>query len=133
MAASSLGMHFGRKTPIRCSSSPSSAVSTQAKSIQFDLKTYWKRLILEINQKLVEAVPVQYPEQIYEAMRYSVLADGAKRAPPVMCVAACELFGVDRLAAFPTACALEMVFSLLYFTFLDLESLEFSPSVISWM
>ncbi|KAK9286423.1 hypothetical protein L1049_014819 [Liquidambar formosana] len=42
-------------------------------------------------------------------MRYSVLAKGAKRAPPVMCVAACELFGGNRLAAFPTACALEMV------------------------
>ncbi|KAL9678137.1 hypothetical protein QQ045_015976 [Rhodiola kirilowii] len=41
-------------------------------------------------------------------MRYSVLAKGAKRAPPVMCVAACELFGGDREAAFPTACALEM-------------------------
>ncbi|CAI0468947.1 unnamed protein product [Linum tenue] len=42
-------------------------------------------------------------------MRYSTLAGGAKRAPPVMCVAACELFGLNRLAAFPTACALEMV------------------------
>lgn len=113
MAASSLSMHFGRKTPIRCSSSSSSAVSSQAKSIQFDLKTYWKQLIIEINQKLDEAVPIQYPDQIYEAMRYSVLAQGAKRAPPVMCVAACELFGVDRLAAFPTACALEMVLSLI--------------------
>ncbi|OMO91941.1 Polyprenyl synthetase [Corchorus olitorius] len=63
----------------------------------------------EIDQKLEEAIPVKYPEQIYEAMRYSVLAKGAKRAPPVMCVAACELFGGSRLAAFPTACALEMV------------------------
>ncbi|KAG8364438.1 hypothetical protein BUALT_Bualt19G0128800 [Buddleja alternifolia] len=78
-------------------------------SPQFDLKTYWKALIKEIDQKLDEAIPVQYPQQIYEAMRYSVLAKGAKRAPPVMCVAACELFGGNRLAAFPTACALEMV------------------------
>ncbi|KAL3843334.1 hypothetical protein ACJIZ3_000737 [Penstemon smallii] len=75
----------------------------------FDLKTYWTALIKEIDHKLDEAIPVQYPHQIYEAMRYSVLAKGAKRAPPVMCVAACELFGGDRLAAFPTACALEMV------------------------
>lgn len=63
----------------------------------------------EINQKLDQAISIQYPEQIYEAMRYSVLAKGTKRAPPVMCVAACELFGGNRLAAFPTACALEMV------------------------
>ncbi|KAK6143348.1 hypothetical protein DH2020_023696 [Rehmannia glutinosa] len=78
-------------------------------SPRFDLKTYWTDLIKEIDQKLDEAIPVQYPNQIYEAMRYSVLAKGAKRAPPVMCVAACELFGGNRLAAFPTACALEMV------------------------
>uniref|UniRef100_A0A5B7AJB3 Uncharacterized protein n=1 Tax=Davidia involucrata TaxID=16924 RepID=A0A5B7AJB3_DAVIN len=85
---------------VRCSS----PISTQ-----FDLRTYWTTLIAEINQKLDEAIPVQYPQQIYEAMRYSVLAKGAKRAPPVMCAAACELFGGNRLAAFPTACALEMV------------------------
>nr|QEY10182.1 geranylgeranyl pyrophosphate synthase [Scutellaria barbata] len=78
-------------------------------SPKFDLKTYWTALIEEIDQKLDEAIPVKYPQQIYEAMRYSVLAKGAKRAPPVMCVAACELFGGNRLAAFPTACALEMV------------------------
>ncbi|KAL2231720.1 heterodimeric geranylgeranyl pyrophosphate synthase small subunit, chloroplastic [Sesamum indicum] len=83
--------------------------SAASLSPKFDLKTYWTSLIKEIDQKLDEAIPVQYPQQIYEAMRYSVLAKGAKRAPPVMCVAACELFGGNRLAAFPTACALEMV------------------------
>ncbi|CAL5402320.1 unnamed protein product [Camellia sinensis] len=96
------------KIGIRCSLSSSSSSSTQI-STKFDLRTYWKTLIAEINQKLDEAVSVQYPQQIYEAMRYSVLAHAAKRAPPVMCVAACELFGGNRLAAFPTACALEMV------------------------
>ncbi|XVF45592.1 hypothetical protein PTKIN_Ptkin02bG0218500 [Pterospermum kingtungense] len=95
--------------PIRCLSSPSVSVSSQSRMTQFDLKTYWATLNAEINQKLEEAIPVKYPEQIYEAMRYSVLAKGAKRAPPVMCVAAYELFGGNRLAAFPTACALEMV------------------------
>ncbi|XP_051144943.1 heterodimeric geranylgeranyl pyrophosphate synthase small subunit, chloroplastic [Andrographis paniculata] len=91
-----------RRRAIRCSAG--STVSPK-----FDLKTYWTSLIKEIDDKLDQAIPVKYPEQIYEAMRYSVLADGAKRAPPVMCVAACELFGVSRAAAFPTACALEMV------------------------
>ncbi|GMH18121.1 hypothetical protein Nepgr_019962 [Nepenthes gracilis] len=89
-------------------SSSSSAMASPS-AAKFDLRTYWTTLIREINQKLDEAIPVSYPEQIYNAMRYSVLADGAKRAPPVMCVAACELFGGNRLAAFPTACALEMV------------------------
>lgn len=93
---------------IRCSSSASSSPQSGMVT-QFDLRSYWTTLIKEINQKLDEAIPVQYPQQIYEAMRYSVLAKGAKRSPPVMCVAACELFGGNRLAAFPTACALEMV------------------------
>lgn len=92
---------------IRCSS-PSVSVPP-SNSVQFDLRSYWTTLIAEINTKLEEAIPVKYPQQIYEAMRYSVLAKGAKRASPVMCVAVCELFGGDRLAAFPTACALEMV------------------------
>ncbi|KAF5793889.1 putative transferase [Helianthus annuus] len=92
-----------RQTTIKCSSTTSSI------SASFDLKTYWSTLREEINQKLDEAIPVKYPAQIYESMRYSVLAEGAKRAPPVMCVAACELLGGNRLAAFPTACALEMV------------------------
>lgn len=90
------------KLTVQCS-------SLRTYSTKFDLRTYWTTLIAEINQKLDEAITVQYPEKIYEAMRYSVLAQGAKRAPPVMCVAACELFGGSRLAAFPTACALEMV------------------------
>lgn len=109
---SRLCMPTGRpimQNKIRCCSSSSSAQV----SAKFDLRTYWTTLIAEINQKLDEAIPVQYPQQIYEAMRYSVLAKGAKRAPPVMCVAACELFGGNRLAAFPTACALEMVRPLL--------------------
>ncbi|XP_034897847.1 heterodimeric geranylgeranyl pyrophosphate synthase small subunit, chloroplastic [Populus alba] len=96
---------LGKMSKIQCSLS----VSSQSKTAQFDLKTYWTTLIGEINQELDRAVPIQYPDKIYEAMRYSVLAKGAKRAPPVMCVAACELFGGNRLAAFPTACALEMV------------------------
>ncbi|GAB2267807.1 hypothetical protein Dimus_002782 [Dionaea muscipula] len=97
-----------RGTAITCSSS-SAMVGDSPSAIKFDLRTYWTTLMAEIDQKLDESIPVSYPEQIYEAMRYSVLAKGAKRAPPVMCVAACELFGGSRLAAFPTACALEMV------------------------
>ncbi|KAJ0077180.1 hypothetical protein Patl1_35860 [Pistacia atlantica] len=96
-----------RLSVVRCCSV--SVSGKQQRSTQFDLKTYWTKLIAEIDQKLDQAIPIKYPEGIYEAMRYSVLAKGAKRAPPVMCVAACELFGGNRLAAFPTACALEMV------------------------
>lgn len=78
-------------------------------STHFDLRTYWTALIKEIDQKLNDAVPVVYPERLHEAMRYTLLTKGAKRVPPLMCIAACELFGGSRFAAFPTACALEMV------------------------
>ncbi|OIW00734.1 hypothetical protein TanjilG_09703 [Lupinus angustifolius] len=115
--------------PIRCSSDASfpSVVSTRSKAAHFDLKTYWTSLMVQINQKLDEAIPVQFPPVIYEAMRYSALAKGAKRAPPVMCISACELFGGSRLAAFPTACALEMVHaaSLIHD---DLPCMDDSPS-----
>ncbi|ESQ53087.1 hypothetical protein EUTSA_v10025662mg [Eutrema salsugineum] len=95
--------------PMRRSGASIRSSSASGSSNNFDLRKYWTTLIGEINEKLDEAIPVKYPAGIYEAMRYSVLAQGAKRAPPVMCVAACELLGGDRLAAFPTACALEMV------------------------
>ncbi|KAL9269295.1 Heterodimeric geranylgeranyl pyrophosphate synthase small subunit, chloroplastic-like protein [Drosera capensis] len=96
-------------SPPRRLSLTRSSPLTSTPSASFDLRTYWSTLITQIDRKLDEAIPVSYPDKIYEAMRYSVLAKGAKRAPPVMCVAACELFGGDRGAAFPTACALEMV------------------------
>ena len=40
-------------------------------------------------------------------MRYSLLA-GGKRIRPILCMAACELFGSESVAM-PTACALEMI------------------------
>ncbi|GAB2219506.1 hypothetical protein Droror1_Dr00007142 [Drosera rotundifolia] len=102
-------LHPPRRLSLTSRSSSSPLTSTQSSPLSFDLRTYWSTLITQIDRKLDEAIPVSYPDKIYEAMRYSVLAKGAKRAPPVMCVAACELFGGDRTAAFPTACALEMV------------------------
>ncbi|RVW38528.1 Heterodimeric geranylgeranyl pyrophosphate synthase small subunit, chloroplastic [Vitis vinifera] len=50
--------------------------------MQFDLRSYWTTLISEINTKLEEAIPVKYPQQIYEAMRYSVLAKGGEASSP---------------------------------------------------
>ncbi|KAK6916772.1 Polyprenyl synthetase [Dillenia turbinata] len=106
-SSSQLHLPIIRRLPHRSSFRCSSSSTTT--SVKFDLKTYWSNLIGEINRNLDDAIQVQYPDLIYQAMRYSVLAKGAKRAPPVMCVAACELFGGSRAAAFPTACALEMV------------------------
>ncbi|KAK1325383.1 hypothetical protein QJS10_CPA01g00315 [Acorus calamus] len=71
-------------------------------SSSFDLQTYWSDLITLIDAELAAAIPLRYPEPIYAAMRHAVLASpGAKRAPPVMCVASCELFLAPRAAALP--------------------------------
>jgi geranylgeranyl diphosphate synthase, type II len=84
-------------------------VQTQfTKPTSFDLKGY-----LTTKQELVEAaldrsLPVIYPEQIYEAMRYSLMA-GGKRLRPILCLATCELAGGTIEMAMPTACALEMI------------------------
>ena len=61
-----------------------------------------------IEQALSDSCPLQYPETINEAMRYSLLA-GGKRIRPLLCLAACQLVGGDEEVALPTACALEMI------------------------
>jgi len=82
--------------------------SRQGASPGFVLSKY-----LAERQTLVEAalerfVPIIYPEKIYEAMRYSLLA-GGKRLRPILCLATCELASGTLEMAMPTACALEMI------------------------
>lgn len=61
-----------------------------------------------IDAALDRSVPLQHPQVIHEAMRYSLLA-GGKRVRPALCLAACELVGGRLEAAMPAACAMEMV------------------------
>lgn len=79
-----------------------------ATSITFDLDKYLRDLKKEVEAALDDSIAVIYPEKIYESMRYSLMA-GGKRLRPILCLAACELFGGDRASAMPTACAMEMV------------------------
>ena len=67
-----------------------------------------KNYIDLVEKKLDEYIPVQYPEEIFESMRYSVLA-GGKRLRPVMCLETCKLFGGNIEDALPIACAIEML------------------------
>lgn len=62
-------------------------------------------LIDKYLDKYLEAV---YPQEIFESMRYSVLA-GGKRLRPVLCLETCKVFGGDIEDAIPTACAIEML------------------------
>ncbi len=74
----------------------------------FDLSTYLVKHKKAIDLALDSALPVIYPEKIYEAMRYSLLA-GGKRLRPILCLASCELAGGTAEMAMPTACAVEMI------------------------
>jgi len=75
---------------------------------QFDLRAYLAEGKTLVEAALDRALPVIYPERIYEAMRYSLLA-GGKRLRPILCLTTCQMLGGTREMAMPTACALEMV------------------------
>lgn len=64
--------------------------------------------IEKINSKLNEYLKPRYPEEIYNAMSYSVNA-GGKRLRPLIMLFACEAMGADIEAALPFACAIEMI------------------------
>lgn len=66
------------------------------------------RKIEAINNALEEYLKPRYPEIIYEAMGYSVMA-GGKRLRPMLMLAACEAEGGNEADVMPYACALEMI------------------------
>lgn len=76
--------------------------------VSFELKRYLGERKALVETALDQSLPIVYPEKIYEAMRYSLLA-GGKRLRPILCLATCELAGGSIEMAMPTACALEMV------------------------
>ncbi|MBD0335734.1 MAG: polyprenyl synthetase family protein [Cyanobacteria bacterium Co-bin13] len=82
------------------------SVNSQASA--FDLSSYLAERQPLVEAALDQAVPLTYPETLYEAMRYSLLA-GGKRLRPILCLATCELAGGTSEMATPTACALEMI------------------------
>ncbi len=77
-------------------------------SAKFDLSAYLKERQKLCETALDSALPMSYPDKIYESMRYSLLA-GGKRLRPILCLATCEMTGGTIEMAMPTACALEMI------------------------
>jgi len=65
-------------------------------------------LIKLIDEHLDRFLPVEYPQEIFKSMRYSVLA-GGKRLRPVMCIETARILGANIEDALPTACAIEML------------------------
>lgn len=81
---------------------------TAPREASFDLRTYLRERQAIVEAALDRSLPVVYPEKIYEAMRYSLMA-GGKRLRPILCLATCDLIGGTVEMALPTACALEMI------------------------
>lgn len=76
--------------------------------LEFDLKRYLAAQQEQVEAALDRSINVVYPEKIYQAMRYSLMA-GGKRLRPILCLTTCELMGGTSAMAMPTACALEMI------------------------
>lgn len=74
----------------------------------FDLAAYLAERQPLVETALDKSVSPGYPETIYDAMRYSLLA-GGKRLRPILCLASCEMMGGKIEVAMPMACALEMI------------------------
>ncbi|MFN6570568.1 geranylgeranyl diphosphate synthase CrtE [Dendronalium sp. ChiSLP03b] len=74
----------------------------------FNLLAYLKERQKICEAALDKAIPIIYPEKIYESMRYSLLA-GGKRLRPILCLTTCEMMGGTIEMAMPAACAVEMI------------------------
>ena len=67
-----------------------------------------KDLIKLVDNKLDEYLQITYPEEIFKAMKYTLMLPG-KRLRPVMCLETVRMLGGDIEKALPTACAIEML------------------------
>jgi len=96
---------------------PAPAVVERAEEEEgdFDLKAFFKDKKAAVDHALSLSVPefASHPRasRLAEAMRYSLLAP-AKRVRPILCLAACELFGGSEASCMPTAVAIEMIHSM---------------------
>jgi len=85
-------------------------VEDSAVATVFDLNEYLLSKKDDIECALKASVLSTMPEtkKICESMDYSLMA-GGKRIRPVLCIAACEMFGGSQADSMPTAVALEMI------------------------
>ena len=67
-----------------------------------------KELIDLVNEHLDEYLQITYPEDIFKAMKYTLMLPG-KRLRPVMCQEPARLLGCDIKKVMPAACAIEML------------------------
>ena len=65
-------------------------------------------LINLVNDKLNEYLEIVYPEEIFKAMKYTLMLPG-KRLRPVMCIETARILGCSAEKVLPSACAIEML------------------------
>jgi len=73
-----------------------------------DFTAYLAKARNSVEVALDAALGPERPNQLREAMRYSLLA-GGKRLRPILCLSACEMTGENPESAMPTAVAIEMI------------------------
>lgn len=83
-------------------------LQAQVGQSEFNLATYLREHQAQVEAALDQAIPLTYPEKLYESMRYSLLA-GGKRLRPILCLATCQAWDGTVEMAMPTACALEII------------------------
>ena len=74
----------------------------------FDFTAYLAKARNNVEAALDASLGPERPNQLREAMRYSLLA-GGKRLRPILCLSACEMTGENPERAMPTAVAIEMI------------------------
>ena len=76
------------------------SVEESSSTTTFDLNEYMMGKIGPIEKALAASVQSNVPQtkKICESMEYSLMA-GGKRVRPVMCIAACEMFGGTEATA----------------------------------
>ena len=81
-----------------------------------DFKDLLKEKVKTVDEYLEKYLPSEkeYPQIIFEAMRYSVFA-GGKRLRPIMVMEACKAFGGDVEKAMPFACSTSLSISFLVY------------------
>lgn len=84
--------------------------SSPNESMRLPLEDYIAAMSDSLAQELENILPAAWtvPENLWQAMKYSLMA-GGKRLRPLLVIAACEALGGRREAALPVAAAIEMV------------------------
>lgn len=109
-ATSSVSAFTVPTTNTRTTITQRATVEDSEVATDFDLNEYLLSKKDDIEAALKASVASTMPEteKICESMDYSLMA-GGKRIRPVLCIAACEMFGGTQEVAMPTAVALEMI------------------------